>query len=143
MWLTMARADEAQSLTIVTTAWPSPRGRSRAPGCCTSCPRSSVDDGQAARRIIVHRCRYPRLAAGKHHHLTRGRATCQVVDRRPQPWFISQTNLKPSSVSHGALIWMASVSAAIRSTSPPVPMTFIDGPSSLRNRTTIPSTSPT
>src|SRR5690554_591413 len=58
-------------------------------------------------------------------------------------WFISQIRRRPSRVSQGAMCWMTSVSWAIAAARPPVPITFMSSPSSLRKRATIPSTSPT
>ena len=55
-------------------------------------------------------------------------------------WFKSHRMRRPSSVSQGAMIWITSVSCAMIAESPPVAITFISFPSSLRNRSTMPST---
>ena len=49
----------------------------------------------------------------------------------------------PFNVSHGSMYSMTVVSAAITSARPPVPITRMRGPSSPRNRATIPSTKAT
>ena len=56
--------------------------------------------------------------------------------------FRSQMIRNPSSVSHGATTSITGVSLATSSASPPVPITFVPGPSSSRKRATIPSTRP-
>lgn len=55
-------------------------------------------------------------------------------------WFRSQRMRRPSSVSQGAMIWITSVSWAMIAENPPVAITFISVPSSLRKRSTMPST---
>ena len=52
----------------------------------------------------------------------------------------SYTMRSPFSVSQGSIRSITVVSPAITSASPPVPMTRMPGPSSARNRSTMPST---
>ena len=47
---------------------------------------------------------------------------------------------RPSRVSQGAMTWMMSVSLATISARPPVAMTYMSLPSSVRKRLTMPST---
>ena len=125
------------------------RGRRRlGRGCSAACAvtskreRERLDAARAealegvAPRAGLGLAAAPRVVVG-------GLVGVAVVSHRPAPTFLSKTSRRPSSVSHGS--WWSIVLAVRddrRGARPPVATTVALPPSSLRMRSTIPSTSP-